>query len=642
MGQTVYDGNLSFLGGQNAGLDASLIGETQYAKSVNTTIVKGLLRPRPGITEIPIKCLTEGGITQNNLSVRTYAEILRTGKFQGAAQLVSDEGLFIIATISGIIFKIDPANNTAVVLLIEDQTGALEPPSQRLNQYVDRHNSSVAGRYFVIADPPDYPLIFDGATVHRADPAKYEIPLPSANIFTFNQNRLFAFGFSEFTAGDPVGNQSTLNAPITFEEVFAPAAAYAGQSFSLGSSNLKRPITAAGYLEQIDSSTGIGPMWVSTSEFTYAFQTQLERVQWKDSTFGIRILSTVGVAGQRAAVNIGTDLWFMSGDGRIRSFSVARSDQNKWARTPLDQEVENWIRFCDKSLIQYTVAAHHNNRILFSVNPQLVTAKDLNGNDVLDICFKGMVAVELSPISGFLQGGTPCWAGLWTGVRPMEFIELNHEMYVFSKDPGNINVLYKLEYDDITWDTWQGKTKQIISRVEMKKYSCNPQGLLFALKEEVTVFPGLQNVAGKFCIQVDRRNDDFPKYAFWRSFIHEAPVEVCVVDPNEPIPDLLPHSFRELNFGDKKDDENECNPVTGEDMRYFNEAQFRITLTGLNWELTSFRIKAELQEDAQLITDKICKAESVQLKKDCTEVNDFDLYSTPFKDGVWVCQPTEC
>lgn len=649
MGQPVFDGNTSFLGGQNAGLEPHLIGENQYWKGVNTSNKNGSLRSRPGYKHlVNIKVLTEGGITGPDARVRSYSTIYRTGKMQGAGPYVADQGVFIIAVISGIIFRIDLSTQQAVVLSVELQDSifsfdATEPPTQRLNQYTDKHHWTQAGKYFVIFDYPDYPIIIDGHVARRADPAKYEIPLPAV-LGTYNQNRLFAFSsVHEFTAGDPVGNPATPDAPITFEEVFAPASAFNGQVFSLGSTNINNPITAVGFLPAVDSNTGIGPLFVATKNSLYAYQTQLERAQWGQAGFGSLILSKAGIAGQRAFVTVQSDLWFMGGDGRIRSFSVARNDQQKWSRTPLDKEVENWIRFPDKSLIQYTLAAYHNNRILFSVNPYLTTARDLTGQKVSDIAFKGMVALELDSVSGFMQSANPAWAGLWTGVNPTELVELEDELYIFSKDPGSINALYKVEPDDITWDVWQGKKKQIVSRVETRDYIFAQQGLMYALKEEVTVYPGLKNVGGKFCLAVERKNDDYPNYTPWRTFKHDAPIETCVSNCTCILPVLVAHNFREVNFGDPQniDDVEFCNPVTNEQMRYFNHTQFRITITGLTWQFTAFRVKAELQEDDQNITETVCHDGGIELVQVC-EPSDFDLYSTAFKQGVWECQKIEC
>ncbi len=175
------------------------------------------------------------------------------------------------------------------------------------------------------------------------------------------------------------------------------------------------------------------------------------------------------------------------------------------------------MRFCNPELAKYTVAAFHNNRIFFTVNPEVVTARDLEARKVEDVCFRGMISLDLDNVSGFMQSGAPAWDGLWTGIRPMEMVELDQDLYMFSKEPDNTNALYLMEPDEISWDTWKGKKKQIVCQIDLRGYEFIEQGVQFALKEEKTIYPGLKNITGDFCMQVARRNDDFPNYIEWRT-----------------------------------------------------------------------------------------------------------------------------
>lgn len=631
--QEVFDGSTSFIGGQNAGIEPNLINPTQYAAGINVSVKRGNLFPRPGFEHIyPIKVMTEGGISLPNGAVRSYQDIFDYGKFQGASPHAMETVTEIVAVISGLIFCIHPKKGMAFVIPVTEVDGK----QSRLGQYNDKHNISEAGRYYVICDWPDYPVILDGHMARRADPSKYEVPLPAV-LTTYNQNRLFAFSnVNEFTAGDPVGNPLTPEAPITFEEVFAPAAPFIGQIFSLGSESLFDGITAAGFFPRIDGNTDLGPAFVANKHSLYTFQTQLERTAWGQTNFGSLALNRVGIAGQDAVTKVQQDIWFHDGEGHIRSFSMARSDQQSWARSPLDKEVENWIRYCDPSLISYSLAEYHNNRILFSANPFIATSLDLFGNPVEDIAFRGMIALELDPVSGFGQQPNPSWAGLWLGVNPMAFINVENDLYIFSKDEGSRNSIYRIQPDKLSWDSWRNKRKQIVSRIETRQYGFDSQGLEYALKLEVAAFPGMKDIGGEFYFGLERRNDNFPNYSNWRTFKYSAKVEQTNVKSNK-MNSLVPHTFREMNFGSPVDyNDDKCNPVTGEQMHAFDVTQFRMTLSALSWRMTEFRLKAQLADDGQRITHDVCKPnENVEVIDDGGDIVNFNLYSIAPKEGTW-------
>lgn len=636
MGEPIEDGTTTFIGGQNAGLYPDRIGRAQYASGINGTTKDGTFSPRPGKTQIGLTFPQNTFFTRPDGTKISHEKIFNSGKFQCAGDYINDTGKFIIAVISGIIFQIDPVAETVVVLDIETQTSvsdigieAIEPRTQRLDQYTARIQWSHAGRFFVIFDYPDYPIIIEGGSVRRADPAKFEI-FPSV-LGAFNETRMFAFSnLNEFTAGDSTSNTLTPNAPITFEEVLAPAAPYATQIFSLGSTNSNNPITAVGFLQQTDNITGIGPMFVATKSSTYMYHTETPRAQWQNEQFGTLVLAKVGMASQRGVLNLNGDILFYDGMGNIRAFSVAQADQKRWSHTPIDKEVKNWVKYDDPTLTPACVAGYFNNRAFFSVNPFRANAIDLYGNKVIDYACKGMVALELDNVSGFGQGATPVWAGLWTGLKPMEMVDLDGTLYIFSKDSNSTNTLYRVESDDITWDTWQGKQKQIKSRLYTRDYNFAESVGPFVMKEEVAAYTDFKIIEGKFSCELEKKSDQYPVWEPWRIFSHIAQVQRSDFPFDKVMPELLPHSFREINMGSPII-ENQCNLITSEELRYFNKMQLCLTITGLNWKLDNVRLKATTQEDANLITD-VCPEDGLpkQLILDDDRLSDWDFYSTPF------------
>ena len=148
----IQDGALTFRGGQNDGLLPSQIRKDQYRRGINVTTKKGALGPRYGFIHQEIEVTTKGKV-----DALTYAEIFKKGKFQAAIQ--SDP--FILAVISGIIFKIDVERLTAEVIPLGT--------NDRMNQYRRRIARTEAGRFFVFFDYPNLPVIIDQGKARRSN-----------------------------------------------------------------------------------------------------------------------------------------------------------------------------------------------------------------------------------------------------------------------------------------------------------------------------------------------------------------------------------------------------------------------------------------------------------------------------------------
>lgn len=638
MGQELFDGNVSFRGGQNAGVLPDRIGETQYASGVNVTTKDGGLGPRPGFIHQQITVVTEGGVTNLDSSVTPYSTIFRTGKFQMSAPYVTDAGEKIITVISGIIFEIDPVRMEASVIPIEEQESfktstdeIIEPSTQRLDQFRARYNWSDAGRFFTIFDYPDFPVIIEGGEARRADPDATTVigtsspEIPKADIGTFNQSRLFVGSHvHEFTAGDPVGSLAAPDAPVTFEEVLVPGAPYFGQIFSLGSTNTNNPITAMGFIQLADTSTGIGPLFVSTKDAVYTYRTDYPRDQWESIQFGSLILYNSGMAGPRSFTNVNSDLIFMGSDRQVRTLHTARASQGKWTNAPIDREVRNWTQSNDIELTDFTVSATYKNRVFITVDPFRVSALTLDGAQTRDYAFGGIIVLELDNISGLLRDAEPVWAGIWTGLYFMEMVELGGEFYIWSKDPNNVNNLYKLD-ESRTYDIFENEIKQITSRIETKQY---PFQNKFVLKEEVNIESTLTDLEGDVTVRIDRKSESAPNWIKHRTWKHTATTCVSSDVGCEEQPVLLPHSFRELNFGSPE--EEGCSSVNGDSFNYFRKMQYRFTINAKHWKLEDLRAKAEVQEDDGNISINCEAFEDKTVEKDCSDVPDLALYRTPY------------
>jgi len=575
------DGSIEFLAGQDASRSPDKIAPNAYASGINFTTQNGDLSPRYGFQEI-ILTYPEGSFTLPTGATRSYESIFREGKFQALIPYSVDSEFFLIAVISGIIFSINQRTFEVSVINIAD--------GSYLDESKDRINWSPGGRFLVIFDFPAYPVIIEDFVARRADPADLEIP--RSNIGTYNQNRLLIGNIgNEWTAGDPAA-YGFPDGPITFNEVLQPASPYFGQFFQLSTNYNNDPITAMGFLQVIDKSTGIGPALISTQNQVYSYHTEIARNQWEASQFGSIFINNTGIVGQRAFDNINSDLMFVSSDGQFRSASMSRDDQGKWARTPISREVQNFLNTFDSSLTKFSFVSYYKNKVFFACNPYRVLATSTDYDQVFDYCFGGLLVLELDNISGLGKASPPAWAGLWTGVRPMDMTINNQQAFIMSKD-GGINSLYRVR-EDLTYDLIgkEQTIRKIKSKVYTREYSFETE---FYNKTLNDIIFNLQNIKGEFKIKVSYKPSHGSDFILWREFYHNAPWRSCGIPEGCEWFGLKGQQFRDFNLGTPE--ESGCDPIENWKYTTFKKVQLLIEVEGVDWTIEGFNLVAVIAEE---------------------------------------------
>lgn len=601
--QDVPDGNTDFSGGQDASKNPDQVPPNAYYSGINITTSKGVLGPRFGNHYRKVT-IPSGGVKTPTGLITKYNYIYNSGKFQALIPYSIGTQFYEIAVISGVIFLINQDTYSVEVLTL--------PGTDSLNENAARLNWSNAGRFLEIYDFPSYPVIIEGNTARRADPAKYETPI--SNLGTYNQNRLaIANAGNEFTLGDPSGSLATPDAPITFEEVLLPGAFF-GQFFQLSTNYNNDPITAMGFLQTIDTSTGIGPLLVSTQSAVYSYQTQNPRTSWQAGQFGSIFIPSTGFAGQRAFTNVSSDVFFLSSDGQVRSASMSRQEQGKWAKVPISREVTNFLKYYDKSLIPYGFVTYFQNKIFISCNPYRITATNTLGEEVYDYTNGGMVVLELDNLSGLGQDSPPTWAGLWTGIRPMDMCVNNNRAFIMEKS-GGINRLYEV-MPDKNYDVHDIGEQEITSRIYTREYDFQAA---FVDKQLSGFELELNKVQGKFDYTLEYKVAHSSDFVFWRNFKHEAPYNTCKIPKNCEANGFAKHNFLYINLGTPPSSSAKCSPVTNEMYETFRKVQLKMTMKGRDWEIKGFVIRATV-DSTQNTTDSVCRGyKSAVLCEQCND-----------------------
>lgn len=598
----INDGQSGFLGGQDASQHPDAISENCFAAGVNVSTRRGVITPRHGLIKHSRKLqFPDGGVEFRPYQFRDYAAVYHGGKFQAQIPYQIGRQFYQLVIISGTVFLINQDTWAVEVLKL--------PDGSRLDELASRINWSQAGRFLVLHDFPARPVIIEGRIIRRSVAADFEVPVSVMSVY--NQNRLFiANAGSEFTAGDPAGSLAALDAPITFQEI-APGQAYPAQIFQVPSDLNNSPITAMAFLQAVDSSTGIGTLIVSTSNSMYAYKSYLPRSQWEASQFGSNIVYNVGVAGPRCILNVNSDLFFLSPDGGFRTLSMARSQQGTWSRLPLSEEVGNWLKYDDKSLVKFGVLGYFDNKIFVTSNPYRVPATRLDGRPTTDIAYGGLSVLELHNLSRLgTEAIAPCWAGLWTGTRPMDMCTNDGRFFVMSKDDGGRNELYELD-PKTTHDTDGKYRRRIQSRVYTREYAFqNP----FQNKEVKSIDVQLENLEGCFELKVDYRPHHSAQFLPWAEFNHYAPTCTPTVPVGTAVNGLASHTLRELNLGSPPSEFTD--PVTGDLFSVFRKLQLRIDLKGDYWALNAFKLAATIraQNESMAVTEQY---PCVELLKEC-------------------------
>jgi len=570
---------LDFLGGQDASKIPDRVPDNAYFMGINVSTKRGCLQPRWGYERKDV-VYPQGGVFDRTNRYRSFKEIFQSGKFQVFAPYPTGNAARFIIVISGVIFLYNV--NTLTLSVVPISNGS------SLNARASRLNWEPAGKSMVIHDFPDYPVIVTGATARRANPLLMEVPISVMG--AFNQNRLFvANAGNEFTGGDPVGNMLTPDAPLSFEELMLLASPYYGQVFQLTTKSSGEDITAMGFLQVTDTSTGIGPLLIGTNKSIYAYGTDKPRSDWEAGQFGAIINYGAGIVGPRAMANVNSDLFFLSADGFVRTLSMSRDEQKRWSRIPISREVEPWMQYHDASLKRFGFVSYFNNKVFFSVNPYRVKAVDLfSGQPIADYAHAGFVVLELDNVTSFGEPTKPTWAGLWTGINPMDMAVMDERAFVVAKDDLSMNSIWEIN-PEINHDTADCKIRYVRSRVYTKEHDFTDP---FANKEVHSVDLNLDNLQGDVNIEVKYKPSHSPDFLPWNTVKHKAPWRECGMPCNYFMCGFAHHMIRDLTIGSPIEPPNECDPATEELYKIFRKLMICITLTGKYWEVHEYRVKA--------------------------------------------------
>lgn len=434
----IYDGFSELEGGVDAGRRANVINPNQVVSAENIVFRGGKARTRPGIsllTEVfknPNNSYNPNGSYAGDDVVVVGQEastIYKEGVFQGAVYFSphSKEFQYILAMIGGRLFKVVPKETTVEITEISLPYRNRSTPTRAYMIQADK--------YIIIQDGESLPIIFDGSTARRAE--KDEVFV--GTIMAYGMGRIVVVKKNDIFFGDLYGSKEgddPADSIIKFTET-----TFLNEGFPAAISTALGSITAAAFVPQLDTSTGLGELLVFTSRGAASFFLSLQRENWKQSQFQKVALMTTGVRGWRSISIVNEDLFFRADDGE-RSFRQARAEPGGWHHLPLSTNVSQWFGVDTPKLLEYANSIYFDNRIIMTCTPIWNRGR---------MYHNGLIVLDFDILSSFGVTNNPAWNGHWSGVKTTQLVvgtfDGKKRAFAFGLDEDDENILHEITTD---------------------------------------------------------------------------------------------------------------------------------------------------------------------------------------------------
>lgn len=357
--------------GASSALDPELIPSNQLAWLRNGRIRGGKQHTRPFLRE---------------------RLVLPEGLVQGGCYF-SIQGGMLIMQIAGRIYRLRVGNRDSDFSAEEIPLTYINSPVLPTAWMVQTVGS------LVIQDGQSNPIIYDGSTARRSDPAENEVPL--GRMMAYVNGRLWvAVGSNELVAGDIVTSQ--FQSELKFTET----------GYFLGGGRFLFPSALTG-LKGLPSSgaAGYGALAIFSLEQTYMARADIaSRDLWAQMPGFIQaLLLSSGSIGQYGIAEVNQDLYWRDGDGGIRSLRSAIADETGGpGLSPISREVSRITDFESVNRLVNCSAINFGNRLLMTASPFI--------NEYGKTSFRDIISLDFSPISSNRGKSSPSYDGEWDGL----------------------------------------------------------------------------------------------------------------------------------------------------------------------------------------------------------------------------------
>lgn len=593
----IYDGHIQISG--VSGASPSVVPRNFCSRAVNRSFRWDENAPRPAFVELDLEFLDD---TDGN-----NAKLFRAGNIQGATFYHSYPTFltpYIVVSMAGTIFTIQIIGNKGYVRKLF--TG---------NDPVFTHAwYGQAFNWLVIQDGTAKPILWDGT-----NPARRAVDgeVPTGSLMAFIHGRLAVAssdGTNQIAVGDIVyGNDATTtNDVIKFTET-----QYWANGGAFGAPVYVGDIMGMEAMAYLDIGTGQNELVVLGTEGAVSLDLSRPRSEWLDSSILRISLIGGGCVSTHSPVKMNGDLLFRSQEG-IRSYRNARSEfQQTWRQTPISSDVRQWISYDSPALLQYASQASWNNMLFSTCAPRIAPANNpFAGHHRFHL---GFVVMDAWPESNTIREGASVWHGMWTGIRPVQFVAGNirgvERCFAFSYDCDGRNRLYEIT---------PGRTRDVVGGKQVKIRSSYDTGELgtiervsnsFMLKRLGGGMIEMSGVREEMDVTVKYRPDNSVCWMEMDRFNLGCDCQPLSGECESPF--TQPRQARR-HF--KSPDTRECAPDTKGPAIQLYHTQARVEMVGYG-KVERMRFKFTQQEDAETVE---CNIESCK-RVDCCEEEYYNL-----------------
>lgn len=504
----VSDGWTALASGCNSGIAPNLILPTQYAFGINTACRGGWLHPRPGWKKITLD-FQDDADAQTAFESTLFQEMGGYQLDSGAASIISMQG--------GRQFQIliDYDNE----FLVNEITIAGDPNAPNLPMAW----SCQAENYFILQDGQSKCFIFDGASARRALPNQ----IPVGNQITYYKGRIWVAQGREYVAGNQVfdpsggGNKSIdyRDSVLWFTEnkFLAGGGAFAVPVQSGDITGFK-PVASA----NPQQSDGQGELVVMTLTNAFATNVPNDRIAWQNTVYPLQRVLQLSSGGysQDSIINVNEDLFYRTQRG-ISTVAYTVRNQGQWGNRPLSTEMNRILAYDSESFLPYCRGCQFDNRMLMTASPGF--------SQNHGVYWRCLVPLDFYPISSMSQTSPPAWDGIWTGLRFLKVITVQHfgveRCFAFA-----LNQFDKIELWELTKSDKEdndGETRRINWSVESRAMNFkNP----FDFKELMSSDLYFDEVSGEVNFRAFYRPDSYGCWIPWEEWDACAKTSFCPDD----------------------------------------------------------------------------------------------------------------